>query len=97
MGIEKMGAMGGFGGFAPVGRQTFGAAVVTKTLDYMGGRGAFSHAPVDKASFGAAVVSGTLDLMNTDPFSGKSDPFYESQKSILAAHTLKGGLFGRKA
>ncbi len=53
--------------------QTFGAAVVGKTLDYMNGVAsspvqavqAVQAAPWDKQTFGAAVVSKTLDYMNS--------------------------------
>jgi hypothetical protein len=53
--------------------QTFGAAVVGKTLDYMNGVASSSvqagqavqAAPWDKQTFGAAVVSKTLDYMNS--------------------------------
>lgn len=74
---------------APMDTQTFGAAVVTKTLDYMNGQGSSSidNAPMDKQTFGAAVVSKTLDYMN----SGQSHDngmaqSYDFQKSVLGGH-----------
>jgi hypothetical protein len=54
-------------------RQTFGAQVVSKTLDYLNnsaGPGA-SLASVDKQSFGAAVVAKTLDYMNSGSIGNK--------------------------
>lgn len=75
--------------FAPMDQQTFGAAVVSKTLDYMNGQGSsgMDLAPVDKQTFGAAVVSKTLDYMN----SGHSNDYgmaqsYDFQKSVLGGH-----------
>ena len=65
-------SMGG-SGFAAMSRDTFGAQVVSKTLDFMnnsggsgGGFGASGgFAPVDKQTFGAGVVSKTLNNMNS--------------------------------
>lgn len=73
-------------GSVAVDRQTFGAQVVSGTLDALNGKSPSASAPVDRQSFGAAVVSGTLDAMNTDPVSGKTDPNYEAQKKVLEAH-----------
>ena len=72
-------------GAVAVDRQSFGAKVVSGTLDALNGKSPSAAAPVDRQSFGAAVVSGTLDAMNTDPVSGKTDPDYDAQKKVLAA------------
>ncbi|XXJ19334.1 hypothetical protein ACR42D_07240 [Desulfovibrio caledoniensis] len=56
-------AIGGFGSYSPFDQQTFGAAVVSETLDYMNDSGP-SPAPVDKVSAEASLVSKTLDYMN---------------------------------
>ncbi|MFV0421884.1 hypothetical protein [Oleidesulfovibrio sp.] len=68
-------------------KQTFGAAVVSKTLDYMNGvtSSPASSAPMDKETFGAAVVSKTLDYMN-GPVFGKGDPVshsYQFNKDVM--------------
>lgn len=87
--------------------QTFGAAVVSRTLDTMNGVASSSMqaAPWDKQTFGAAVVSKTLDYMNSPGFggtggsgstgwSGSMSNDYEFQKSVLgAAYSGKGALF----
>jgi hypothetical protein len=70
-------------------RQTFGAAVVEKTLDYLNGQGSsgMDMAPVDKQTFGAAVVSKTLDYMNAGQGSDNSmAQSYDFQKSVLGGH-----------
>ena len=72
-------------------RETFGAAVVGKTLDYMNNQGP-SMAPVDGETFGAAVVNKTLDYMNA-PMAGASmgntmggmEQSYDFQTSVLGA------------
>jgi hypothetical protein len=68
-------------------RQTAGAAVVTKTLDYMNGvmPSSAQAVPADRQTFGAAVVSKTLDYMN-GPVFGKGDPVaqsYQFGKDVL--------------
>jgi hypothetical protein len=74
---------------APMDKQTFGAAVVTKTLDYMNGQSSsgMDAAPVDKQTFGAAVVTKTLDYMNSGEGhdSGMAQS-YDFQKSVLGSH-----------
>ena len=92
-------SMGG-SGFAAMSRQTFGAQVVSKTLDFMnnsgGSGGGFSasggFAPVDKQTFGAGVVSKTLDNMNSGSGFGGSGGFggsvgsdFDFQTSVLGA------------
>ncbi len=74
--------------FSPVmDSQTFGAAVVTKTLDYMNNASGNSYAPVDKQTFGAAVVSKTLDYMNSGSSGGQSDmaQTYDFSSKVLGA------------
>lgn len=88
-------AIGGFGGSSPFDQQTFGAAVVSKTMDYMNNSGGGSgFAPVDKASTGGALVSKTLDYMNSGSSSGDSTGMaqsYDFQTSVLGAHA-KGSI-----
>jgi hypothetical protein len=85
----------------PWDRQTFGAAVVNSTLDYMNNgsnspKWYDSYGPTDKTSFGAAVVNKTLDYMNS-PTSGSKynygavDPSYDLNKSVLSAAYLGKG------
>lgn len=68
-------------------RQTFGAAVVTKTLDYMNNSPGNSFAPVDRQTFGAAVVSKTLDYMNSGGGGGQGDmaQTYDFSSKVLGA------------
>ncbi|NJB69396.1 hypothetical protein GGQ74_003098 [Desulfobaculum xiamenense] len=84
-----------------VSKNTFGAAVVTKTIDTMNQSGTASAnalAPTDKTTFGAQVVSKTLDYMNQGALGGKSDHSYDFQKSVLgAAYSGKGSLFSKIA
>lgn len=89
MTIDPLGSSLG-GDFTAMDRQTFGAQVVTKTLDYMNGQGSSENslAPVDKASIGAAVVSKTLDYMNSGNQNGHAGDLgnsYEFQKEVLGA------------
>lgn len=86
--------------------QTFGAAVVGKTLDYMNGVAsspvqavqAGQAVPWDKQTFGAAVVSKTLDYMNSPGlgstgWSGSMSADYDFQKSVLGpAYSGAGAL-----
>lgn len=72
-------------------RQTFGAAVVSKTLDYMNNTSSgTTPAPTDKESFGAAVVSKTLDYMNSSDHhhSAKNamEHSYDFNKDVLGGH-----------
>lgn len=81
-------AIGGLGDYSPFDQQTFGAAVVSETLDYMNDRGS-SYAPVDKVSAEASLVSKTLDYMN--PGSSSSDKAgmaqsYNFQTDVLGAY-----------
>lgn len=74
---------------APMDKQTFGAAVVATTLDYMNGQGTsgLDAAPTDKQTFGAAVVEKTLDYMNAGQ--GQDNGMaqsYDFQKSVLGGH-----------
>lgn len=82
--------MNGIGGGSPFGGQTFGAQVVTATLDSMNGASSGQIAPTDKQSFGAAVVSKTLDYANSNQFQhrntfGSANADYDFQKSVLSA------------
>jgi len=82
-------AIGGFGGSSPFDQQTFGAAVVSKTLDYMNNSGSGSgFTPVDKASAEASLVSKTLNYMNSGSSSGDQTGMaqsYDFQTSVLGA------------
>ncbi|QGY41541.1 hypothetical protein GM415_15905 [Pseudodesulfovibrio cashew] len=88
-------AIGGLGNPAPFDQQTFGAAVVSETLDIMNNTGSGSTpAPVDKESAEAAVVATTLNYMNSG--SSSSDPAgmaqsYDFQTDVLGAYA-KGNL-----
>lgn len=76
-------------------KQTFGAAVVGKTLDYMNGAGASNAQPFDKETFGAAVVTKTLDTMNanTHRHQNRTEDSYSFQKDVLMpAYTGRGTL-----
>ena len=88
-------AIGGFGRPAPFDRETFGAAVVSETLDIMNDSGGGSSlAPVDKASAEASLVSKTLDYMNQGASSGDSTGMaqsYDFQTSVLGAYA-KGSI-----
>jgi len=83
-------AIGGLGGSSPYDQQTFGAAVVSKTLDYMNDTGSgSSFAPVDKESAEASLVSKTLDYMNSGSSSADKTGMaqsYDFQTSVLGAH-----------
>jgi len=86
-------SMSGLGAMsAALNRQTFGAEVVSKTLDYMNNdSGSQSFAPVDKQSFGAAVVSKTLDYMNSGGMGaaggmGGMSQTYGFAKDVLGAY-----------
>lgn len=82
-------AIGGLEGSMPFDQQTFGAAVVSETLDIMNDSGSgSSFAPVDKASTEAALVSKTLDYMNSGSSSDKTGmaQSYDFQTSVLGAH-----------
>jgi hypothetical protein len=89
MNVSGIGAMA-----MEMNRQTFGAQVVTKTLDTMNNAGP-SMAPTDKQSFGAAVVSKTMDYMNSEP--GKSSMSDMSQTYGFAKDVLGAYATGRGA
>lgn len=74
-------------------QQTFGAQVVTKTMDYMNNSGN-TPAPVDKTSAEGALVSKTLDYMNSGSGSEKAgmSQSYDFQKDVLSAHAGLGVL-----
>lgn len=89
-------AIGGLGGgVSPFDRATFGAAVVSETLDIMNNSGgSSSFAPVDKASAEASLVSKTLDYMNSGSSSGDKTGMaqsYDFQTSVLGAYA-KGSI-----
>jgi len=72
-------------------KQTFGAAVVTKTLDTMNNTATSFYTPTDKQTFGAAVVSKTLDYMNSDSHKSSSSTSemgqtYNFSKDVLGAY-----------
>ena len=97
--ISGISAVGGI-----TDRQTFGAAVVSKTLDYMNGQGSGSTlAPVDKETFGAAVVTKTMDYMNSPmygstgasswgPGANTGNADYDFQTTVLSGHVMAGAL-----
>lgn len=72
-------------------QQTFGAQVVSKTLDYMNNSGS-SPVPTDQASFDGALVSKTLDYMNAGGGADKSGmaQSYNFQKDVLGSHAGMG-------
>lgn len=81
-------AIGGLGSYSPFDQQTFGAAVVSETLDYMNDSGS-SPAPVDKASTEASLVSKTLDYMNPGTSSADKAGLaqsYNFQTDVLGAY-----------
>ncbi len=88
-------AIGGLGSPAPFDQQTFGAAVVSETLDIMNNTGGGSSlAPVDKESAEASLVSKTLDFMNSGTSSGDKTGMaqsYDFQTDVLGAYA-KGSL-----
>lgn len=98
----KEGAMpiSGIGGMSsPFDRQTFGAAVVSETLDTMNNanRNAFASAfaPMDNETVGAAVVSQTLNTMNYGSPSGLVDPVsqsYDFNKQVLGSYAGLGSV-----
>ncbi len=77
-------------------RQTFGAAVVAKTMDYMHGSASPASQAFDKETFGAAVVATTIDYMNTGAGCCRPDNSYEFQKDVLMPeYTGQGTLMNR--
>ena len=74
-------------------KSTFGAQVVSATLDTMNGQNpGNSFAITDKESFGAAVVSKTLDYMNSGNSHGSDmAQTYDFNKAILGGHAASLG------
>lgn len=72
---------------------TFGAQVVSKTLDYMNNQGSENnYAITDQQSFGAAVVSKTLDYMNSgSSFGSDMNQTYDFSKSVLGGYMAGKG------
>jgi hypothetical protein len=85
------------GSFSPIyDRETFGAAVVAKTMDSMHGQSAPEAKPFDRETFGAAVVATTIDYMNTDAGCCRHDNSYGFQMDVLMlAYTGQGTLLDR--
>ena len=86
-------------GIGSGGMTTFGAEVVSSTLDSanaVNDGGGLTIAPVDAQTAGASVVTQTLDYMNQGGSGGDAD--YAFQKDVLsAAMFAKGGLTSTKA
>lgn len=74
-------------------KSTFGAQVVSSTLDAMNGQNSGnSFAITDKESFGAAVVSKTLDYMNSGSNSSSDmAQTYDFNKTVLGGHAASLG------
>lgn len=98
MSISSSGVQGASFSDNQMDKKTFGAAVVSGTLDAMNSRSGSNFGGItDKQSFGAAVVSGTLDTMNSGSMGGSKNTDYEFQKDVLAAGMLgKGGMVNGK-
>lgn len=81
--------IGGFGSAMPMDKQTFGAAVVSETLDTMNGMGSSQNmAPVDKESAEASLVSKTFDYMNSGSSGDDAGmaQSYDFQTNVLGAY-----------
>ncbi len=78
----------------PTDKQALGAAVVSKTLDYMNGQDSsgLDAAPMDKQTLGAAVVSKTLDYMNSGGLGGGNNGDYDFQTKVLEGGLAAKGL-----
>ncbi len=84
-----------------VDQQTFGAAVVSKTLDYLNNNSpgpgfGTGLAPVDQQTFGASVVNKTLDYMNSGGMGGGSgfggvSQTYDFAKDVLGTYLTGQG------
>ncbi len=74
-------------------RETFGAQVVSATLDTMNGQGfGNNYAITDRESFGAAVVSKTLDYMNSgNSYGSDMNQTYDFSKSVLGGYMAGKG------
>ncbi|THB70848.1 MAG: hypothetical protein D6E12_02050 [Desulfovibrio sp.] len=89
-------------GIAPLGgvldQQTFGAQVVTKTMDYMNQQpSGGSLAPVDQETAGASLVTKTLDYMNSPSLGmGSVNTDYGFQTTVLSAYGMSGALANLK-
>lgn len=77
----------------PFDQQTFGAAVVSKTLDYMHGQASTEAVGMDKGTFGAAVVGKTLDYMNAGS-NQEANNLYSFQKDVVQGY-LTGSLLNQ--
>lgn len=97
MNVSGAGALAG-----AMNKQTFGAAVVSKTMDYMNNssnsfQGAMAEsAPMDTQTFGAAVVNKTMEYMNNDNSWGKSSDNM-SQTYDLTKDVVGGYMSGKGA
>lgn len=74
-------------------KQTFGAAVVTKTLDYMNNSASSAIQPFDKETSDASLVTKTLDYMNSDSLQQQNQNGYSFQKDVLGSHYSGAGKF----
>lgn len=87
MSIDGISGMGGMTGFAD--QQTFGAGVVSATLDSLNNAsGQAALEPVDQQTFGAAVVGKTLDYMNSGGLGsvGGMSQTYDFAKDVLSSY-----------
>lgn len=80
-------------GISGGGSQLFGAAVVSKTMDYMNKTPSQDLAPVDRESFGAAVVSKTFDYMNAKPTNSLNNS-YSFQNDVISGY-ISGKITGQ--
>lgn len=74
-------------------KETFGPAVVAKTLSYMHGETAQVGQPFDRETFGAAVVATTLNYMNSGAGNSRHDTSYGFQQDVLSPHYSGQGAF----
>ncbi len=76
---------------AAMDKQTIGAEIVSKTLDYMNSSNATSYTPTDRQTFGAAVVGKTLDTLNSggqgSHAASDMSQTYNFSKDVLGAYT----------
>ena len=88
----------GIGGMtSPFDRQTFGAAVVSETLNTMNNTNRNmsmnAFAPMDKDTVGESVVSQTLNTMKYGSPNGLMDPVsqsYDFNQQVLGSHAGLG-------
>ncbi len=83
MSIDGIGSVGGM--------STFGAEVVSSTLDTMNNSSGLTFAPVDNQTFGASVVTKTVDYMNQNQNGFGGDADFEFQKDVLSAAMFSKG------